>query len=148
MGIEDLRQALLTSAHLSDAYKQLNLHLDCLNTAKNILLIYIMLSDDFDPDNHNDLQYLWDVWYSFKWSKTTRNRFVNDVKQLMAGGWKSCGKIVLPCSKDIDLQHYIHDYLVGRWQSLLDLLAKNSSLPSQAIKIITERRYSILYRCI
>ena len=55
--------------------------------ARDILLAFTMLSDDFNPADQADMKYLWDVWFSVQWSESTRKRFVKDVKQLWEGKW-------------------------------------------------------------
>ena len=93
-----MRNALFTISKLTDAYPQLNVHL-CdkseLITARNVLLSHIMLSDDFDPSKMSDVDYLWDVWYSTRWSETVRQRFITDLKQLIASCWSN-NSIVVP----------------------------------------------------
>ena len=79
MGSGDLRNALFTGAMLTEAYPELNIHMNDvfdLTVARNFLLINILLDEDFDPDVESDIQYLWDVWYSTQWTETTRARFV------------------------------------------------------------------------
>ena len=79
LGSGDLRNALFTGAMLTEAYPELNIHMNDvfdLTVARNFLLINILLDEDFDPDVESDIQYLWDVWYSTQWTETTRARFV------------------------------------------------------------------------
>ena len=80
----------MTTAKLTDAYKIVNFHFsdDSKSVlARNILLVHIILSDDFDPENLNDIKYLWDVWYSLQWNNVTKKRFIKDVQQVLAGQW-------------------------------------------------------------
>ena len=70
----------------SDAYHQLDIHLSDSNdtiTARNYLFIQVILAETFDPENLDDCQYLWDLWYGFQWDGATRKRFVKDVKPLV-----------------------------------------------------------------
>ena len=93
-----MRNPLLTISKLTDAYPQLNVHLcdkSLVITARNVLLSHIMLSDDFDPSKMSDVDYLWDVWYSTRWSETVRQRFITDLKQLIASCWSN-NSIIVP----------------------------------------------------
>ena len=70
----------------SEAYHELDIHLsdgcDTI-TARNFLIAHVMLSDSFDPSSPADLQYLWDLWYSFQWDDITRQRFLKNIQLLM-----------------------------------------------------------------
>lgn len=94
----DMRNPLYTISKLTEAYPELNVHL-CDNseivTARNILLSHIMLSDGFDSRKMSDVDYLWDVWYSTRWSETVRQRFIKDLKELVASRWAN-KSIVVP----------------------------------------------------
>ena len=96
-----MRNALWTVEKLKEAYYKVNFHIqDGYDTvvARNILIAHIMLSQDFDPENPTDIQYLWDVWYSLQLTESTRKRFVKNVKQLMAT-CQSNPTIVIPEAK-------------------------------------------------
>ena len=96
IGCGDLRSALWTVWKLTEAYKEVIFHVqDGFDTvvARNILLVHIMVAEDFHPDSPEDLQYLWDIWYSLQWSEKTRKRFVKDVKLLLAGPFHPIIKI-------------------------------------------------------
>ena len=85
LGSGDLRNALLTVAKLTDAYKKLNIHFSDdtdIVTARNILLVHIMLSNDFDPENSEDMDFIWDIWYSLQWTEGTRKRCIDNVDQI------------------------------------------------------------------
>ena len=85
----DLRNALVTIAKMTDAYPQLDIHLADDNNyivARNILLANIMLSDNFNPSEIDDMDYLWSLWYS-EWTDSTRLRFIEDVKKLFKQQW-------------------------------------------------------------
>lgn len=65
----DLRNALTTAAQLPETYQNLIVHPADTNNesvARNTLLSHITFSTDFDASNPIDLNYLWDVWHSFK----------------------------------------------------------------------------------
>ena len=91
LGSGDLRNALCTVAKLADAYYNLEIHLSDGShefiPVRNILLAHIMLSESFDPTNPVDIQYLWNVWYSFKWNSSTRKRVLRDINYLLTVKW-------------------------------------------------------------
>ena len=62
-------------------------------SARNVLLLYIVLSNGFDPENTDNLDYLWTVWYSLQWTEDTRKRFIKDVEQLLSKNWTINGKV-------------------------------------------------------
>ena len=75
------------ASNCSEAYYELDIHMSDSSdiiTARNYLFIQVILAETFDPENLNDCQYLWDLWYGFQWNEATRKRFVRDVKQLIA----------------------------------------------------------------
>ena len=86
LGSGDLRNALLMASQCSAAYHKLDIHLSNSSdtiTARNYLIIHLILSPDFDSlPGSADFQYLWDLWYSFQWSKATRKHFIKDVRKL------------------------------------------------------------------
>jgi len=91
MNCLELKNALMTAAKQTEAYKKLNIHMSVYNelqVARDILFAYIMLSADFDPANLTDMKYLWDLSYSFQWGDSTRQRFVKDAEQLAEGHWE------------------------------------------------------------
>ena len=57
--------------------------------SSNSLMIHVMNSNDFDPANPADLDYIWDLRYSLQWTDDTKKLFVKDIKQLLDS--QSCG---------------------------------------------------------
>jgi len=51
--------------------------------ARSILIAHTIFKDVFQPENPEDLQYLWDVWNSFQWTDTIRKRFLKDLNYLL-----------------------------------------------------------------
>lgn len=87
MGCEDLQKALETTVSQSMNSRMLHYHIThtCItNIARNILLIKIISSTEFDPVKNEDLDYIWEVWYGVYWS-TPVTRFKDDVKELVMG---------------------------------------------------------------
>ena len=71
-----------------------------LQVARDVLVAYIMLSEDFKPTNPTDMKYLWNISYSFQWGESTRVRFAKDVEQLSEGNWTAC-RLVIPDPVDV-----------------------------------------------
>ena len=113
LGSGDLRNVLLTVSKLTNAYKKLTIHLndECdIVTARNILMTNIILSNRFDPDNPNDVSYLWDVWYSLQWTECNRKRFIKDVKDLLTSQTWSDTYNIEPDSVEV-LNNFLHHWL-------------------------------------
>ena len=53
--------------------------------ARNIVMLKILSASDFNPDDQEDLSFLWDVWYNAEWPEITRKRFKEALKQLLDG---------------------------------------------------------------
>lgn len=84
MDCVDMRSALLTVAKLPASVEMLEIHMSSsviILMARNLLLTHVMLSSNFDPACHEDMDYLWSIWYSYQWSEAIRNRFVSDLKE-------------------------------------------------------------------
>ena len=95
LSLGDLRTALFTISKITNAYHKLNLHdhdEHRVNVVRNILLTHIMLSEDFNP---SDTDFIWDIWYSLKWTKSTRDRFLKNVKELLTHNWNQPSTIIL-----------------------------------------------------
>jgi hypothetical protein len=128
----------MTTAKLKDGYKTLNIHF-CDDSesmiARNILMIHLVFSDGFNPANPTDLQYIWDVWYSLQWNEATKERFIKDVQQVMAGHW-AASKIVILNPKDVGQLKKICRF----W---LDTLSSSMAVEDQVA--ILENRYKSYY---
>ena len=73
---------MLTASKLPNE-KFLNIHLvdgNIATTARNILIVHIILSTDFESEKVEDVEYLWHLWYSSFWDDNTNMRFVRDLK--------------------------------------------------------------------
>ena len=51
--------------------------------ARNILILKIISSPEFDPSTRVDLDYLWHLWYDATWPESTLKRFIEDVKRIL-----------------------------------------------------------------
>jgi hypothetical protein len=140
LGCADLRNVLLTSSKLTDAYKKLDAHFSADSeflVARSVMIAHIILSDDFHPENSDDLQYLWDVAYSLQWNEHTKKRFIKNIKQLLAGQWSS--KIILPASDDIEcLKDFAREWL-----------NKGCNIPTKCANGLVQERYiNITMQCL
>ena len=138
LGSGDLRHVLLTGSKLSDAYTKLNIHLNDdydFITARNILIVYIMLSDDFDPSNPADIDYIWDVWYSLQWTEDTRQRFIKDVEQMISAQWTECCRIEIPDPQGME----ILKNTLNSWREVA-----STDLNPEMTKSIVKKRYRFL----
>lgn len=82
---QDLRN-VLCSMELVNPDWVLDMHLNTscpLSFPRNILLLKVISSPKFDPENSTDLNYLWDLWYNAAWTKPTVDRFLTDVQELV-----------------------------------------------------------------
>ena len=139
LGSGDLRNALVTASKLSDAYKNLNIHLnDDLDivVARNVLMAHILLSDEFDPDNPAEVDYLWDVWYSLQWTENIRNRFLKDVRQILSSfhQWAESGnRIKISDPQGVEIMMYT----LKCWRDMA-----SAALIQETAKSIIEKRYN------
>ena len=51
--------------------------------ARNALLLKVCSAPEFDPNDPNDLNYLWNIWYNAEWPESTRQRFIKDAKEIV-----------------------------------------------------------------
>ncbi len=49
------------------------------------MLLSILSAPDFNPEDENDLAFLWDLWYNSEWPELTRKRFKTVLKDLLDG---------------------------------------------------------------
>lgn len=86
LGCGDLRNTFET-VNTKGAYS-FHFHLNDrhpLILSRNITILKIVSSPDFDPNNQEDLNFIWDVWYNTDWPDKTRKRFIKVLKDLLAG---------------------------------------------------------------
>lgn len=73
--MESVNQDWVLGVHLNST------SLLCL--ARNILMLKVISSAEFNAEDSTDLNYLWDLWYNAAWSKSTVDRFLVDVQELI-----------------------------------------------------------------
>ena len=101
-----MRNAFHTATQGPTDVMNVNIHLNdsCVPViARNVLITQIVTNKEFIATNPDDLQYVWDVWYSTQWNDTTAKRFLKDVEQLLAGQWRSNSSIVITADADISI---------------------------------------------
>ena len=86
LGGGDLRNPLLTAIGCDEYSRDLQIHVNDSNLtiiARNILLLKIICSQNFDPNNEGDINYIFNIWYNATWPDSTLKRFVEDTKSLL-----------------------------------------------------------------
>jgi len=81
--------ALTTIASKTNYDGHLDVHLNysCpLTFARNVLIVKVISANDFNVNKVDNLSYLWDMWYNAVWPKSTLDRFVMDIKELVYRG--------------------------------------------------------------
>jgi hypothetical protein len=51
--------------------------------ARNITILKIISAPDFNPEDDEDFDFLWDVWYNLEWPEVTHKRFQGVLKDLL-----------------------------------------------------------------
>ncbi len=88
MGCGDLRNPLTTSVGGGIVKHQVdqNIHINDASLsviARNILILKIISSSQFDPNDDDDMDYVWDIWYNATFTHSTTKRFTKDVRSLL-----------------------------------------------------------------
>lgn len=87
-------------------------------------MVYIMMSEEFDPANPADIDYLWSVWYSLQWADNTRKRFLKDLNHLLSSQtWEASSKIAFPDSASIRILEEIFMH----WQNMASKRAPDAN---------------------
>ena len=68
--------------------------------ARNILILGIILEGDFNPNDQEDINFLWDVWYNAEWPEGTRKRFNEALRKLLNGSLPE--NVVIPKSYQLE----------------------------------------------
>lgn len=106
-----------------------------ITVARNILFAKIISDLTFDPNNEEDLQDLWNIWYNMKWSSKTRDRFLRHVTELNTG--KLPQNLKLPAENDTTVLENIW----GFWISL------TSDSNTASMQQICDQRYIFKFNC-
>ena len=86
MGCGDLRSPLTTAVGTRhNQYLHIHINDDkLLIIARNILILKIISSPEFDPSKEADMDYVWHIWYDATWPESTLKRFMQDIKNLLS----------------------------------------------------------------
>ncbi len=103
--------------------------------AHNILILKITSAWEFNPDNQEDLSFLWDVWYNTEWPESTKRRFQLVLKELLKGSLPE--NVII--SKSSQFQS-----LKKIWTEWLSLCSKSQADSNLLMKKIKNERYRIL----
>ena len=116
LGCGDVMKTLevSTTKHLKNVHIHLN-DKNSLVLARNILILKVIFDEDFDPDNKDDLTFLWDLWYNLDWPDSTERRFTQAINGLLGG--------ILP--KNVSVPYGSHlKVLMEVWRGWLSLSLK------------------------
>lgn len=129
-----MRNVLFTIASKNIGHGvHLNVHLNnnCpLSFARNVLVVKVFSAPNFNADAAGDIEYLWDLWYNAVWPKSTLDRFVVDVRDLIENGLPKCC-FSMESSHIDELKEIFNGWLL----SLKTCLTK----PTQVTRILKER---------
>ena len=121
----------IASHSVCDGHMTMHLNHSCpLPFARNVLILKVISADDFNVNEVDDLSYLWDLWYNVVWPKSTLDRFVKDVKELVDRG--------LPANCSIIKSDQLGE-LKDIWAEWLLSAGKQLIEASQIEKVVNER---------
>ena len=89
LNCHDLRNVLQTISSKTSKNGSLNIHLNhsCpFSLARNVLILKVISTTNFNANCAEDFRYLWDIWYNVEWPTKTLDRFSKDVKELIDMG--------------------------------------------------------------
>ena len=115
--------------HAGQHCQNLNLHLNDASLpviARNVLIMKIISCPKFDPNNDDDMAYVWDIWYNATFSRSTAKRFLEDVTSLMGNP--------LPANAIIPKSSYLEE-LKAIWTDWL------SKIKSSSVAHVLAERY-------
>ncbi len=72
----------------NESFNKWEIHLNDFSptvVARNIVILKIVSTFDFNPEGKEDFAFLWDIWYNLEWSEITRKRFQQILKDLLNG---------------------------------------------------------------
>lgn len=104
-----------------------------INTARNILILKIISSPEFNANSSEDLEYIWSVWYDVCWSEAVVHRFQADVGNLVNGHFPE--NVKLPSAKNLQV-------LMDIWKEWLTAVSTKLSDKNLTAKILADRYLS------
>ena len=84
LGCGDLRNTF--QATTTKNPRNLEIHLNYFHPsflARNVIILKIVSSPDFNLVDNEDFGFLWDVWFNMDWPDKTRKRFLSVLKELI-----------------------------------------------------------------
>lgn len=138
LGCGDMRNAFHTVTSCSPDFKDLNIHLNDNHPsiiARNILITHIITASEFNPENIEDLKYIWNVWYSTQWDASTANRFSKDVLVLLTHQWQ---KHIVVKEDDLAILDSVWKYWVATIANMK---------PSTCSQILNQRYTHFILQC-
>jgi hypothetical protein len=93
--------------------------------ARNITILKIISASDFNPEDDEDFDFLWDVWYNLEWPEVTRKRFQGVLKDLLNGVFPE--NVSVPKTSQSEMLKKV-------WSSWLSVLSKTESEASILMK--------------
>ena len=120
LGCGDLKSPLTTAIGISQN-QYLHIHINdvsLLIIARNILILKITSSSEFDPNKKADMDYVWHLWYDTIWPQSTLERFMQDTKELLDQPFPH--NIFVPESSNLDRLKTV-------WTKWLSMVTTNST---------------------
>ena len=120
LGCGDLRNPL-TTAIGAKHNQYLHIHINdnsLLIIARNILIVKIISSPEFNPSKEADMDYVWHLWYDATWPESTLKRFIKDVEEIL--------NQPLPHNAFIPESHIYLERLKAVWTEWLSVVTMTS----------------------
>ena len=86
LGCGDLKNAFTTASDINPN-QYLHIHINDNNLlimARDILILKIVTSLEYDTSKEADVDYVWHLWYDATWPQSTHKRFMKDVQDLLS----------------------------------------------------------------
>jgi hypothetical protein len=99
--------------------------------ARNITILKIISASDFNPEDDEDIAFLWDVWYNLEWPEVTHKRFLGVLKDLLNDLFPE--NISVPKTNQSEMLKKV-------WSAWLSVLSKTESEASILMKKVGSER--------
>ncbi|EFX65966.1 hypothetical protein DAPPUDRAFT_116814 [Daphnia pulex] len=138
LGCGDLRNAF--QATTAKNLQVLDIHVNDVHPAvlaRNIIILKIISAPDFNPNDIEDISFLWDVLYNMDWPEVTRKRFLSVIKDLLDN--KLPDEVVIPKRTDIEMFMALWE----TWQSVSSTTVFESKI---LLKKVQKQRKELLFQ--
>ena len=133
-------QTIISKSNDDDTSLIIHLNHSCgVVLARNLLILKVISATGFNVHSQEDVNYLWDLWYNLQWSKSTLERFIEDVKSLIENGLPEEHCYSLDSSQLQDMKDIFQDWLSSSTGSRLT--------ESSQIENILKQRQVLLNDC-